>query len=124
MEKIAARNQNGSFRELAHLSELLDTLIASQKQTTLVKQETVKTDAEGKARVKFETARSGQELEYTIESDPYDADTDDDGLIDGREHNIATDTDGDGDPQYPRTGTRGGLLWPHAGPGDHDAEQG
>ena len=34
----------------------------------VVKQETVKTDAEGRARVKFETERSGQELEYTIEA--------------------------------------------------------
>ncbi len=34
----------------------------------VVKQETVKTDAEGRARVKFETQRSGQELEYTIEA--------------------------------------------------------
>ena len=39
----------------------------------VVKQETVKTDAGGRARVKFETQRSGQELEYTIEARVTDA---------------------------------------------------
>ena len=39
----------------------------------VVKQETVKTDAEGRARVKFDTERSGQEIEYFIEARVTDA---------------------------------------------------
>ena len=39
----------------------------------VVKQETIKTDAAGRARVKFQTQRSGQELEYTIEARVTDA---------------------------------------------------
>lgn len=39
----------------------------------VVKQETIRTDAQGKARVKFETRRSGQELEYKIEARVTDA---------------------------------------------------
>jgi len=39
----------------------------------VVKRETVKTDAEGRARVKFDTERSGQELEYFIEARVTDA---------------------------------------------------
>jgi MYXO-CTERM domain-containing protein len=35
-------------------------------------------------------------LELTIGTDPTDGDTDDDGLLDGEEHNPADDTDGDG----------------------------
>ena len=35
-------------------------------------------------------------VEITIGTDPMDGDTDDDGLIDGEEHNPADDTDGDG----------------------------
>lgn len=40
---------------------------------TVVKQETVKTDAEGRARVTFDTERSGAELEYFIEARVTDA---------------------------------------------------
>ena len=39
----------------------------------VVKQETIRTDAEGRARVKFDTQRSGQELQYTIEARVTDA---------------------------------------------------
>ncbi len=36
------------------------------------------------------------ELELTIGTDPYNADSDNDGVLDGDEHNFADDTDGDG----------------------------
>ncbi|HMP77596.1 MAG TPA: MG2 domain-containing protein [Kiritimatiellia bacterium] len=39
----------------------------------VVKRETIRTDAEGRARISFDTQRSGQELEYTIEARVTDA---------------------------------------------------